>query len=374
MFANGQTVIQLMEKLAPKRLAMHDDKIGLQLGTLQKTVKKVLIALDVTAEVVAEAIHQQVDVIIAHHAIIFRPLTHLRTDTPAGKLYETLIKHDISVYIAHTNLDIVEGGVNDLLADGLQLEQTRPLEWIHHDSLYKLSVFVPHEHVTEVRHAMFHGGAGYIEGLSKYSHCSFNLAGKGTFLPLDGAQPAIGTVGKLEEVEELRIECVVSESSRRQIVQAMMKAHPYEEVAYDLVKLENEGPGYGLGRIGTLNESESLHVFCERVKGAFQLPAVRVSGPLDKPIRKVAVLGGSGGRFARQAKFQGADVFVTGDIDHHTAIDAIAEGLAIVDAGHHIEQILKPAFASRLQMQLELAGYKTQVIASEVNTEPFQFV
>jgi dinuclear metal center YbgI/SA1388 family protein len=374
MFANGQTVIQLMEQLAPKRLAMNDDKIGLQLGTLQKSVKRVMIALDVTAEVVAEAIERQVDVIIAHHAIIFRPLTHLRTDTAIGKLYETLIKHDIAVYIAHTNLDIVEGGVNDLLADALQLEQTRPLDFIHHDSLFKLTVFVPHEHADNVRSAMFAAGAGYIEGLSHYSHCSFHLAGQGTFLPLEGAKPAIGAVGTLAEVEELRIECVVSETSRKQVVQAMIKAHPYEEVAYDLVKLENEGAGYGLGRVGTLQESESLQAFSERVKQAFGLPALRVCGPLDKPIRKVAVLGGSGGRYAHKAKFQGVDVFVTGDIDHHTALDALAEGLAIVDAGHHIEQILKPAIARRLHARLEHAGYQTQVIASQTITDPFQFV
>ncbi len=374
MFANGQTVIQWMEQWAPKSLAYPDDKIGLQLGTLNKEVKRVLVALDVTEAVVDEAIALGVDVIIAHHAIIFRPLTHLRTDLPAGKLYEKCIKHDIAVYIAHTNLDITEGGVNHLLADALGLVDCVPLDETYSEQLYKLSVFIPHPDSERVRAAMFRAGAGFINGVSNYSHCSFNIAGNGTFLPLDGAKPHIGEVGQLESVEELRVEVVVGERELKAVIRAMKDAHPYEEVAYDVVGLHNKGAKMGIGRVGRVLQAETLGQCCERVKQAFSLDYVRVVGDLQSRVRKVAVLGGSGARFVGKAKFAGADVIVTGDIDHHTAHDALASGMCIIDAGHHIESILKAAVAARLQTSVSEQGYETEIIASALSTNPFRLV
>jgi dinuclear metal center YbgI/SA1388 family protein len=371
MLAKGQTVIQLMEELAPKHYAVQDDRIGLQLGTLQKEIRKVLIALDVTDVVVEEAIKEQADLIIAHHAIIFRPLSQLQTDTPAGRLYTKLIKNDIAVYIAHTNLDVADGGINDMMAQALGLSGLRHLEEVHTEKLKKLVVFVPETHHAQVQQALFGAGAGWI---GQYSHCSFNIEGTGTFLPQEGADPFIGRPGKLERVKEVRVETVVPESVEKRVVQAMLKAHPYEEIAYDLYPMDLKGRTFGLGRVGKLPEAIPLSALAEKVKQAFQVPMLRMTGDPDRPVRKVVVLGGSGSRYVRHAIFAGADVLVTGDIDYHTAHDALAAGLALLDPGHNVEKIMKVKVADFLAMRLKEKGSATEAVASKVDTEVFRFL
>jgi dinuclear metal center YbgI/SA1388 family protein len=371
MFANGQIVVSLMEQLAPKHFAVPDDRIGLQLGSLRKEISKVLIALDVTEAVVEEAIRIQANLIIAHHAIIFRPLTHLQTDSPAGRLYEKLIKHDISVYISHTNLDVADGGINDMMAEALGLTDVTHLEAIHTEKLKKLVVFVPEDHHEKVMQAVFQAGAGSI---GDYSHCSFNIVGTGTFCPGEAAQPFIGQKGKFERVNEVRLETIVPESLERKVIAAMLKAHPYEEVAYDLYSIDLKGRTFGLGRVGKLASPISLSQFTEQVKIALDVPFARVVGDLNREVRKVAVLGGSGGRYVKHAQFAGADVLVTGDIDYHTAHDAIATGVALVDPGHNAEKIMKIKIANYLQTQLANKKYTTDVVPSAVDTEVFQLL
>ncbi|MGN8771311.1 Nif3-like dinuclear metal center hexameric protein [Paenibacillus barengoltzii] len=371
MFAKGQTVVQYMEQLAPKHVAMEGDKIGLQLGSLQKEIRNVLVALDVNEEVVDEAIALEADLIVAHHAIIYRPLAHLQSDTPMGKVYEKLIKNDIAVYIAHTNLDVTDGGMNDWMAEVLGIENADSLEDVHTDNLYKLVVFVPKDHHELVLQGMLNAGAGHI---GNYSHCSFNIEGFGTFKPGEGTDPYIGSQGKLERVEEVRIETVVPHSLRSKVIQAMLKQHPYEEVAYDLYPMDLKGRTFGLGRVGKLTEPVTLRDFVQRVKERLDVPMVRVVGDLDRPIRKAAVLGGSGGRYWKSAQFRGADVLVTGDVDYHTAQDAWMAGVAIIDPGHNAEKIMKPRVAAWLTEKLNEGKYATRVHASQVNTEPFRFM
>lgn len=371
MFAKGQTVVQYMEQLAPKHVAMEGDKIGLQLGSLQKEIRNVLVALDVNEEVVDEAIALEADLIVAHHAIIYRPLAHLQSDTPMGKVYEKLIKNDIAVYIAHTNLDVTDGGMNDWMAEALGIESADSLEDVHTDNLYKLVVFVPKDHHEPVLQSMLNAGAGHI---GNYSHCSFNIEGFGTFKPGEGTDPYIGSQGKLERVEELRIETVVPHSLRGKVIQAMLKQHPYEEVAYDLYPMDLKGRTFGLGRVGKLTEPVTLRDFVQRVKERLDVPMVRVVGDLNRPIRKAAVLGGSGGRYWKSAQFRGADVLVTGDVDYHTAQDAWMAGVAIIDPGHNAEKIMKPRVAAWLTEKLNEGKYATRVHASQVNTEPFRFM
>ncbi|CAM2830167.1 Nif3-like dinuclear metal center hexameric protein [Paenibacillus sediminis] len=371
MFAKGQTVIQYMEQLAPKHVAVPDDKIGLQLGSLHKNIEKVLVTLDVNEEVVDEAISLGAELIIAHHPIIYRPLSHLQTDTPMGKVYEKLIKHDIAVYVAHTNLDVTEGGMNDWMAEALGIENPAPLEDTHTDQLFKLVVFVPKSHHQQVLDAILNSGAGAI---GNYTHCSFNIEGVGTFVPQEGTNPFIGEQGKMERVEEFRIETIVPQSIRNKVVQAMLKAHPYEEVAYDLYPMDLKGRSFGLGRVGKLKEPVRLSEFIERVKSGLDVPFVRVVGDLNREIKKAAVLGGSGRSYWKHALYRGADVLVTGDIDYHSAQDALMAGLMIVDPGHNAEKIMRPRVASWLQQKLQDNRYDTKVIASEVNTEPFQFL
>ncbi|REJ20981.1 MAG: Nif3-like dinuclear metal center hexameric protein [Paenibacillaceae bacterium] len=371
MFASGQFVVQLMERFAPRRLAVEGDRIGLQVGTLQKEIRKALVALDVTDAVVDEAIAAGVDLIIAHHAVIYRPLPAIDTSTPAGRIYEKLIKNDIAVYVAHTNLDTAEGGMNDWMADALGIESEGCLEEVHVDPLLKLVVYVPETHRRQVQEAVWRAGAGQI---GEYDCCSFEVEGTGTFRPGEGTNPHIGTTGKLERVKEIRIETILPESLKGAVVQAMLKAHPYEEPAYDLFPLKLQGKASGLGRFGRLKEPATLEAFARHVKEAFDVPFVRVVGDPDRVVRRAAVLGGSGSRYMRHALRAGADVFVTGDIDYHTAHDALAAGLAIVDPGHNAEKIMKAKTAERLAKDLAAAGYLTEVIPSALPTEPFRLM
>ncbi|ASA23589.1 Nif3-like dinuclear metal center hexameric protein [Paenibacillus donghaensis] len=371
MLAKGQTVIQYMEQLAPKHLAEEWDKVGLQLGSLNKEITGVLVALDVNDEVVEEAIGLGCNLIIAHHAIIFRPLQSIQTDTPMGKMYEKLIKNEIAVYISHTNLDIADGGMNDWMAEVLGIENGIPFQDVHHERLSKLVVYVPKTHHQQVLDAILNAGAGHI---GNYSHCSFNTEGYGTFLPGEGTEPHTGKPGKLERAEEVRIETVVPQGVRSKVVQAMIKAHPYEEVAYDLYALDLKGRSLGLGRIGRLKEPVTLGQFIETVKSGLEVDNVRVVGDLDQPIRKAAVMGGSGSKYYSQAVFRGADVLVTGDIDYHTAQDAKLAGIALIDPGHNAEKIMKARVQQWMSSKLAAHKYETGVYASQVNTEIFKFI
>ncbi|WP_151735875.1 Nif3-like dinuclear metal center hexameric protein [Paenibacillus tengchongensis] len=371
MFAKGQTVTGYMEQLAPKHLAEEWDNIGLQLGTLQKEITGVLVALDVNEAVVDEAVRKGCNLIIAHHAIIFKAIKGIRTDTPAGRLYEKLIKNDIAVYISHTNLDVAEGGMNDWMAEALGIENGAPIQDIHTDQLSKLVVFVPKDHHQKVLDAILNAGAGWI---GNYSHCSFNIEGYGTFVPREGADPFIGESGKMERAEEVRIETIVPKSIRNKVVQAMLKAHPYEEVAYDLYSMDLKGRALGLGRVGKLKEPSTLGEFVETVKRGLKVDHVRVVGDLDRPIRKAAVMGGSGAKYYNSAIFKGADVLVTGDVDYHTAIDAHLAGITLIDPGHNAEKIMKEKVAEWIAGKLAEHKYTTAVYASELETEPFQFL
>jgi len=371
MPAKGQTVIQLFEELAPKWLALPDDAIGLQIGTLHKSVQKVLVALDVTMEVVEEAIALEVDLIISHHALIFRPLKNLQTDRPLGKIYEKCLKHDIAVYTAHTNLDIAQGGVNDMLAKAIQLQPTDCLAKVHEEKLYKFVCYVPQKQKEAVMHACFAAGAGHI---GDYSHCSFQLEGVGTFKPGSGTDPYIGKQGQVEHVDEARLETVVPERLLKKVVQAMKQAHPYEEAAYDIFPLALPGKTYGLGRIGKLDRPITLGALAEQVKTAYHASFARIVGDIDRKVSKVAVLGGAGSKYIHQALFKGADVLITGDIDYHTAHDALAAGLCLIDPGHHIEHLMKQGVTDYLRAVLDKNHYKTEVLASKYSTEPFQIV
>lgn len=371
MLAKGQTIMQFMEEFAPKGFAVPDDAIGLQLGSAQREIRRVMVTLDVTAAVVEEAIEKNVDMLIAHHAIIFKPLRHLRTDSSAGKLYEKLIKHDIAVFIAHTNLDVAPHGVNDVMAQKLQLEDIRVLVPTGEEQLYKVIVYIPEHHKQAVLESMFAAGAGSI---GDYSHCSFQLHGTGTFLPEADSSPFIGTQGKLEHVDEVRAETIVPRSQLNKVVQAMKKAHPYEEPAYDIYRLEIKGESHGLGKVGKLPVPLKLGELAEQVKRSYEVPRLRVVGDPEQEVKKVALLGGMGSKYMRSAMFAGADVYITGDIDFHTAHDALAEGLHLIDPGHHVEKLIKGPLAEYLQQQCIQHKCKTEVIVSQIDTEPFKFI
>ncbi|KGR78519.1 Nif3-like dinuclear metal center hexameric protein [Ureibacillus manganicus] len=369
---NGNEVIQLFESWSPKKLAcMENDPIGLAIGTLNKSVSKVLVTLDVNHEVAEEAIRKGCQIIIAHHPPIFRKLSNLRTDTPEGKLFEKLIKNDITVYAAHTNLDVADGGVNDLLFDALDLENRQVLEETYSENLMKLAVFVPDGHAESVRVALAKAGAGHI---GDYDSCSFSSSGEGRFRALDGANPYIGEIGEMEVTEEVKIEVVFPTSMKNKILKAMLNVHPYEEPAYDFYTMAVETNVMGLGRIGTLKQPMSLEQFAHHIKAKLDVPAVRVVGNLQTKIFKVAVIGGDGNSYVHSAKRAGADVFVTGDIKFHVAQDAENLGLTIVDPGHHVEKVMIKGVAEKMSLLCKEKKLDVEFIQSEINTEPFQFI
>jgi len=363
---NGN-VFKALESWAPQHLAYDWDNVGLQIGSYSERTKKVLVTLDVLEPVADEAIDAGVNLIIAHHPLIFKPLKRIDFQTPKGGTIKKLIENNITVYAAHTNLDIAQGGVNDLLADKLGLDDVQPLVDMREEPLLKLMVFVPKTHAEQVRDALGKAGAGHI---GNYSHCTFQTEGHGTFMPLEGTDPFIGSTNKLEIVDEFKMETVVKEKDLHRVITAMKKAHPYEEVAYDLFPLKHIGPPFGLGRIGTMKETADVKALSETIKNVFDIENLRVTGDLTQQIKKVAVIGGSGEKYLYQAKKMGADAFITGDVTFHLAQDAKELGLALIDPGHYIETIMKRA--TKQYLLEKFSGM--EVFESKVNTDPFQFV
>jgi dinuclear metal center YbgI/SA1388 family protein len=368
MSITGKQLIQAMEAYAPTSLAVEKDRIGLQVGDPDTEVTGVLVTLDVTEEVVEEAIRLGINWIIAHHAVIFQPLKALRMDQPAGRLFHKLLNHDINVYIAHTNLDATAAGVNDVMAEKLGLTETDVLIPYKEDKLKKLVVFVPESHHEQVLQAVCEAGGGWI---GNYSHCTFNLDGTGTFMPGEGTDPYIGQQGKLERVKERRLETIVPESRLQQVIRALLTTHPYEEVAYDIYPLDLKGKMMGYGRIGKLPDPLSLRDLANQVKRAYGIEGLRVVGDFNQPVQRVALLGGSGSRHIHDAKRMGADVYITGDVDFHTAQDALAMGLCLIDPGHHVEHHVVPRVCEVLKWRL---GNQVAIIPSTVDTNPFRFL
>lgn len=331
MSVTCREVIAELEKLAPAYLAEKWDNVGLLVGHPEQTVRTILVTLDVDQQAVEQAIAVGADMIVAHHPVIFKGVNRIRSDFPQGNLLFALIQNGVAVYAAHTNLDIAPGGVNDVLAQKFALKNSRPLTEVYREQAHKLVVFVPVSHADQVRMAMAEAGAGHI---GNYSHCAFQTQGVGTFLPLADTTPYIGQQGKLEFVDECRIETIVPGRLRSRIIQAMLAAHPYEEVAYDDYVLDNKEASYGLGRIGELTESVLLGEFISQVKSKLNLNSLKVAGSSKTRINKVAVCGGSGADLIKHAIAAGADVFLTGDVKYHEAQQGVNEGLAIIDAGH----------------------------------------
>lgn len=369
--ANGIEVISAFEELYPKKLAYEGDKIGLLIGTLRKKVERVLITLDVTKEVIEEAIENEANLIIAHHPLIFSPLKHIHTDELYGQLIEKCIKNDIAIYAAHTNVDIAENGVNDFLAEALELQNPEILTETYSEKLFKLVVYVPVTHTDVVFDALCKAGAG---AMGDYADCSFRLEGKGTFTPLDNSNPYIGIKNELETVDETRLEMLVPEMALARVTKAMQKSHPYEEVAYDIIALEQKGKTYGLGRIGKLETEQTLEEFAAFVKVALDVEGLRFVGDPKSIVKKVAVIGGDGNKYIYHAKRKGADVLVTGDMYYHVAQDAQMMNLSIVDPGHHVEKVFKAGVTKHLQKRLDDKKLSVTCIPSVHNTDPFRFL
>lgn len=365
------TFISRFEEYCPQWLAEEGDPVGLHIGTLNKKLNKIMVTLDIRPEVVAEAIEKKVDLIIAKHPPIFRPVKRLDTDSFQNKMYADLLKYDIAVFAAHTNMDIVENGLNDWFCEVLAIKNTSYLSKTHSVPYKKLVVYVPVENAASMRKILGEAGAG-LQG--NYKNTSYSLNGTGRFTPIEGANPAIGEIGKEASVEEAKIEVIFPKTIQGKVVNDMLKAHPYEEPAYDLFTIENLVKEYGLGRIGALDEEITLNEFVEKIKTSFRLDGLRVvTNDLSQKIKKVAICGGSGEKFYRDALAKKADVYITGDVYYHTGHDMLTEGLSVIDPGHYIEELCKPKLVELFNQWKKDYNWTVTFIESEVNTNPFQF-
>lgn len=357
--------------MAPPGLAESWDNPGLQVGDPAMEISRIMVALDPAPPVIQSALSSSCQLLLTHHPLIFKSQKSISTATPLGRSIHAAIRGGLAVVCMHTNYDCAEGGLNDVLAERLRLSSCQPLHVTGVQELVKLVVFVPQEHLERVRAEML----PWIESLGAYKDCSFAASGEGTFTPQSGAQPFIGSVGVREQVAEMRLELLVDRKNLSRALKALMAAHPYEEPAFDVYPLLNEGRTTGLGRIGRLAEPVSLSAFAACVADDLNAPGLRYVGDADRTVSRVALCSGSGASLLRDAVRAGADVLLTGDVKYHEARDAQDLGIALIDAGHFPSEIIMvDAVVAQLQRMLGQAGYENcQVLPCSVESEPFLY-
>jgi dinuclear metal center YbgI/SA1388 family protein len=367
-------VLDLMEQWYPARHADDWDAVGLVCGDPDQEVGRILLAVDPVTAVVDEAVDPDLpcDLLVVHHPLFLRGTSSVAATTPKGRAVHRLVTSGCALFAAHTNADAPADGVSESLALALGLREIRPLQADATDPLDKLAVFVPAEAAGVVRRALADAGAGAI---GDYDSCSFTGAGEGRFRPLDGASPAIGSVGELEVVEEVRVEVVVPRERRDTVVAAMQAAHPYEEVAYDVVELAATAePDRGSGRIGTLSTPLTLRDFADLVAATLPETAhgVRVAGDPDRLVGSVALCGGAGDFLLDRARASGADVYLTSDLRHHPASEFREhDGAGLVDVAHWAaEWTWLPVLQRKLRAAL---GDTVEVRVSTIPTDPWTF-
>jgi len=365
-----QDLVGLIHRLYAPELAEDWDNVGLQVGDPGRALDRVMVALDPGLEAVEAARDAGAQALVTHHPLLFKPVKRLTPDDAVGKVLWAAVRDDVAIISAHTNLDCAVDGLNSWLAQKMGVEQAVPLQAVDGDYL-KLVVFVPVGHEDAVADALFSAGGGQI---GAYDQCSFRSSGEGTFRPGPGTQPYIGTVGQREKAEEIRLETIIPKRKLLRVLEKMQKAHPYEEVSYDLLPLQNQVPGAGLGRIGRLAQQASLGEFAARVKDFLGCDHLRLIGADQMPVRKVALCGGSGAFLLQTAHRQGADVLVTGDVKYHEARQAEELGIALIDAGHFAtEQLMIEQVTQSLQAAARQLNWGVAFEAYTGEEDPFRF-
>lgn len=338
-------VVAFLTERFPLGLAEEWDRSGFQIGDLDRPCRRVLVALEL--ELRHLELLPELDLVVVHHPLLFRPISEIRARTPIGTKIQALLKNDVALFALHTPYDVAQGGLGEVLAGFLGLTEVRPL--LPQGKLLKLVVFVPVGYEDKVAQAMFAAGAGKI---GKYGHCSFRTPGIGTFLPEEGARPFLGEVGQEEHAEEIRLETILPAERAEKVVKAMLSAHPYEEVAYDLYPLENETSLHGLGRVGELPAPTPIaEILGEFGKHLGAKPRELVAKK-DRA-KRVALCGGSGGDLVPYAIAAQAELYITGEASYHRLREAEEFGLAVALFGHaeterpfvkHISELLRQEF------------------------------
>lgn len=352
-------------KMFPPTNQESYDNVGLLAGDGKDKIKGVLITLDITAEVVEEAIQKGCNVIVSHHPVIFGGLKRITPETYTGKTLIKAIQHGISLIAMHTNADNIDYGVNYKIGEKLGVENMRPLVG-KPQKLRKLVTFCPHEHVEKVRKAMFDAGAGHI---GNYDSCSYNLEGYGTFRALEGSNPFVGEKGQIHKEPETRIEVILPDWAEKNVINAMIEAHPYEEPAYDVYVLNNDFARVGSGMIGRLKSPVNVMDFLKKVKEIFG-GVVRYTDPVKETVECVAWCGGTGVQFMEAAIKQGADIYITADVKYHQFFDAQSK-ILLADLGHYeIEQFTKELFYEIISKNFT----NFAVHLSETKTNPINYL
>lgn len=358
-------VVEVFEKFAPVQYQESYDNSGLLIGKPNHEVNGVLLSLDITEDVVDEAIMLGANLIVCHHPLIFGGIKSITGKTNVERAIIKCIQNEIAVLTAHTNIDNNHKGVSFKMAEKLKLKDIAPLV-TSQGQLLKLVTFIPLSHVEAVQNAIFDAGAGSI---GNYNSCSFNISGEGTFKAQEGADPFVGEINKLHKEQEIRFETVLPKHLEGTVVQAMLKAHPYEEVAYDLYPVTNPNPLTGAGAVGNLVKETDEESFLTEVKETFACQAIRHTRLLNKKIKKVALCGGSGYSFLKHAIRSKADIYITADFKYHQFSEA-EDKIIIADIGHYeSEQFILEVFYEILLKNFS----KFAVYFTKVNTNPINY-
>jgi dinuclear metal center YbgI/SA1388 family protein len=358
-------IVELLEELAPIGLQEAYDNTGLIVGNYDNEIKAVLCTVDVTEEVIEEAIKLGANFIISHHPVLFGEIKSITSRTYIERIIVQAIKNDISLYSAHTNLDNISDGVNKILCEKIGLKNCSILSPMK-DQLLKLVTFVPEKNANDVREALFKLGAGSI---GNYDCCSYNIKGQGTFRGGENSNPFAGEKGKLHFENEIRIEIIILKQLINRAIEVLIKAHPYEEVAYDIYPLKNENNSTGAGMIGYLEKPQMGYEFMQNLKKIFNIPVIRYTGDKNKKLTKVAVCGGSGSFLIKKAIQLGADAFVTSDIKYHQFFDS-ENSIFLCDIGHYeSEQFTKEIFYTFLIKKISIFA----VHLSRIVTNPIKY-
>lgn len=362
---NIKQFLSIIDANVPFNSAESWDNVGLLIGDESSEVDGVLTALDCTAEVVEEAIDKKCNTIVAHHPLIFKGVKSIVNDGAYGKVLYQLIQNNINLIALHTNLDNHPNGVNAMLADRIGLNHIELLNQTK-ETYYKVQVYIPKDNAKELKDAL---SDHQIAKEDDYEYCFFNTQGDGQFKPVDHANPTIGTLNQIETVEEVKVEFMIHASQMKEVTKLIHQYHPYEVPVFDIIPMERL-LNRGLGMIGDLDDTCSVEDFVKHVKSNLNIDSVKYTGSKDAMIKKVAIIGGAGIGFEYLAKRMGADIFITGDIKHHEALDAKTNGVNLLDISHYSEYVVKDGLVTLLH---DWVG-DIEVYASQVDTDPFHYM
>jgi len=354
-----------LDSAVPLSFQESYDNSGLQVGLPEREISSAMVTLDVTEEVISEALSEKCDLVISHHPLIFTGIKRITGRTLSERILYKAIKSDIAIYSAHTNLDIFRNGVSKKMAELLNLKDVKVLAPLK-NRLLKLVTYIPESHLGNVRKALFDAGAGVI---GNYDQCGFTTPGTGSYRGGDNTAPFLGEKGKIHFEKEIRFETILFSHLKDDVIKILLAVHPYEEVAYDVYALENDNTGVGLGCIGEFNDPMAEADFLKHVSEVFNAAGIRYSKPTGKSISKVAVCGGSGASLINEAISAGVDAYITADIKYHNFFDADNK-ILIVDTGHFESEI----FSTEILYDLIIKKFpKFAVRFSGTNRNPINY-